>query len=57
MQWNIKQVTLEMQNLGVLRNILVLGKSIKFYGQFSYAAVIHCICGPLPYFGKNFPTT
>ena len=54
MQWNIKQVTVEMQNLGVLRNIL--GKSIKFYGQFSYAAVLHCICGPLPYFGKNFPT-
>ena len=56
MQWNIKEVTVEMQNLGVLRNILVPGKSIKIYGQFSYVAVLYYICGPLPYFGKNLPT-
>ena len=56
MQWNIKEVTLEMQNLGALRNILVPGKSIKIYGQFSHAAVLHCICGSLPYLGKNLPT-
>ena len=29
----------------------------KFYGQFNYAAVFHCICGPLPYFGINLPTS
>ena len=45
-----------MQNLGALRNILVPGKSIKIYGQFSYVAVLYYICGPLPYFGKNLPT-
>ena len=45
-----------MQNLGALRNILVPGKSIKIYGQFSHAAVLHCICGSLPYLGKNLPT-
>ena len=45
-----------MQNLGVLRNKLIPGKWTKFYGQFGYAAELHCRGGSLPYFGKNLFT-
>lgn len=41
---------------GFLRNMLIPGKWTKFYGQFSYAAVLHCRGGSLPYFGKNLFT-
>ena len=40
--------------LGFLRNMLIPGKWTKFYGQFSYAAVLHCRVGHCPILGKIF---
>lgn len=49
-------VIVGIQDLDVLCNILISGKFINFYGQFSFATVLHAKGGSVPYFGKTLPT-